>query len=277
MTSHYAARLAEIERLETHVLDRLAYEEARGAISPDEVASRTRATHERDGLVAANARFVARLGHRIASGRVTPAGLRASFARIEAHGDRHGDYGALDELVANLFDGGGAPEERMPLEPEMVAYQPTPARAILTLIERARLDANDVLYDLGAGLGHVVMFVTLSSDARAVGVEREPSYCEYAERSARRLNLARASFVCSDVRDASLANGTVFFLYTPFRGAMLEHVLAKLSDVARARPIRVCTYGPCTIDVARVPWLRCADERAPTEGELAVFTTARSV
>jgi tRNA A58 N-methylase Trm61 len=157
----------------------------------------------------------------------------------------------------------------------MVAYQPTPGRAILSLLERADIQAHDVLVDLGSGLGWVVILVALLSEARTVGIEFEPTYCEYARSCARALNVSRAEFVHADARETSLANGTVFFLYTPFRGEMLQQVLRRLRAEAEQRPIRVCTYGPCTPLVATADWLAPRDPHDFREDEVVVFDGRR--
>lgn len=102
-------------------------------------------------------------------------------------------------------------------------------------------------------------------------MELEPAYCEYARQSARRLRVPGVEFIQADARMASLAGGTVYFLYTPFRRALLRQVLERLQVEARARPIRVCTLGPCTAEVAGTHWLVHADGRALHEHEVAVF------
>ena len=165
-----------------------------------------------------------------------------------------------------------APDEPQAVrEPEMVGYQPTPARSVLALLERADIRPEDVAYDVGSGLGQVVILVALLSGARARGIEFEPVYCEYARECARRLNVRGVDFLQADAREASLAGGTVYFLYTPFRRALLQQVLERLHAEARERPIRICTLGPCTAEVAGTRWLRPVEGQALSEHEVAVF------
>jgi hypothetical protein len=52
---------------------------------------------------------------------------------------------------------------------------------------------------------------------------------------------------------------------------MLESVLRRLEGIARARPIRLLTYGPCTIHVARQNWLVREDKSRLDPARLAVF------
>ena len=101
------------------------------------------------------------------------------------------------------------------------------------------------------------------------GIEFQPSFCEYSARAAAAVN-AQAEFIAVDARAAAFADGDVFFLYTPFRGALLQAVLSKLHAVAQHKPIRVCTFGPCTPEVARSAWLELESGTVDPE-QLAVF------
>ena len=172
-------------------------------------------------LEAANEQVLHTLRRAIRSGEYTPAALQRALIRHAAPSENRSGYDALDLLVGGLLDADGLPQERATREPEMVAYQPTPARSILQLIERANIGPADFFYDLGSGLGRVAIVVGLLSGARARGIEFEPAYCEYAQRCARRLNVSGVDFLQADVRDAPLAEGTVYFLYTPFHGELL--------------------------------------------------------
>ena len=136
----------------------------------------------------------------------------------------------------------------------MVSYQPAPGRVILALLEHVR--PNDVFYDIGSGLGRVVISVALFSGVRAKGVENQATFCAYAARAAHAVNARGTQFLAQDAREAPLDDGTLFFLYTPFRGALLRAVLGKLFAVAARGGIRVCTFGPCSAEVAQEPWLR---------------------
>ena len=178
-------------------------------------------------------------------------------------------YDALDELLAGVLRLADTGPDLRPRDPELVCYQPTPARHVLDMRARSRLLAGDTLVDLGSGRGLVPMLGARCTGARAVGVEWQSSHVEAARRASRALGLDRVQFVVQDAREADLSCGTVFFLYTPFVGAVLREVLDALHAEGVRRPIRVCTFGPCTSIVAGEPWL-CAD--APTAADrVAVF------
>jgi hypothetical protein len=169
------------------------------------------------------------------------------------------DYDHLDELVCGVLSFETPGEPMAELAAEMVFYQPTPARHIFGLLERLALTERDVLVDLGAGLGHLPLLAAICTPACSVGVELEPVYVRCARRCAQALRLDRVRFEQQDARAADLAEGTVFYLYTPFTGTILRAVLDALRRQADSRAIRVCTYGPCTPVVARQPWLTTDD------------------
>ena len=112
--------------------------------------------------------------------------------------------------------------------------------------------ADDVVVDLGAGLGKVPMLTRLLTGATARGIELQPALVARAREAARRAGLD-VGFTDGDARDAYLDDGTVFFLYVPFTGPVLAEVLRRLRTVASRRAIVVCSLG---IELDReAPWL----------------------
>jgi hypothetical protein len=223
-------------------------------------------------------RYFDRLLSAIRSDECTPGYLRREFDRAVRYssperGRIRIGYDGLDVLVHGLFLTEPVPRETRARTQEMVQYEATPARVALDLVDRIAFGPEDVFYDLGSGLGHIVLLVHLLTGVPAKGVEFEPAFCEYARRCAGRLCLSGASFLNVDARHADYADGTVFFMFTPFTGTMLEAVLGRLRDEARDRPVKVCTYGKCTFAVAGQPWLRSADKEADSEFRLGVFSS----
>jgi hypothetical protein len=164
-------------------------------------------------------------------------------------------YDWLDELVSGVFPI-EPPDDAQVTQPDnMVFYQPTPARHVFDLIRRAQLNADDVLIDLGAGLGHVPLLAAICTPATCVGIEREQAYAESFRRSAHALNLSRAICIQQDAREADFSSGTLFYLYTPFTGDVMRSVLDHLRRETTGRPISIATYGPCTSVIGEEPWL----------------------
>lgn len=189
---------------------------------------------------------------------------------------RHGDgdgFDHLDELVSGVLRFGTPGKSQIELTAEMVAYQPTPARHIFDLIRQVKLTAQDIFIDLGSGLGHVPLLVAICTQARALGIELEPSYVECARRCASDLKLPNATFLVEDAREADLSNGTIFYLYTPFRGAILRAVLDRVRAQAAMRKIRICTFGPCSAMVAAESWIALDSDES---SHISVFRSRNS-
>jgi hypothetical protein len=176
-------------------------------------------------------------------------------------------YNNLDIFVNGLVTNQNMPAETKNREPEMVYYQKTPARIVLELIKRAQFKPHDVFFDLGSGLGQVVILVNLLTSAISKGVEFVPAFCSYAKACVTDLNLNDVDFINIDARYADYSLGTIFFMYTPFEGKMLQDVLQNLKGEASKRQIKIFTYGPCTQEVAQQNWLinACKTKNCPDD------------
>ena len=178
-------------------------------------------------------------------------------------------FDLLDEIVCGVLQlrgpNGGGPL----LSCEMTPYQPTPARHILDLIAGCGFVKSDVLVDLGAGLGHVPLLVSILTGIPALGVEVQPDHAASAQEAALRLNLGRVAFIAEDARTADLSVGTVFYMFTPFIGSILMSVLDRLHKQSKTRQIKVCTLGPCARIVQDQTWLRM--DEPPVTGRVAIF------
>jgi hypothetical protein len=151
----------------------------------------------------------------------------------------------------------------------MVFYQPTPVRHILHLIAATGLAEDDVFVDLGSGLGHVPLLVSMVTGAQSLGIEVQAAYVASARECAQRLHLSRVRFIPQDAREADLSSGTVFYLYSPFNGSILTDVLSALRMESTRRSIKICSLGPCTRTVANETWLKASALR--DAGRITVF------
>jgi len=175
-------------------------------------------------------------------------------------------FDALDSMVATILELDEPAAPGMAAERELVPYQPTPARHIFDFIAQAAPQADDVVVDLGSGLGHVPLLTAICTDATCVGIEREPAYAACSERAAHALGLRNVRFHAQDVRAADLSAATLCYLFTPFTGTVMRGVLDALRAQANRRALRIATFGPCTAVVAREPWLHAetaCDPRRP--------------
>jgi hypothetical protein len=213
----------------------------------------------------------------IRSGHLRGAELKRQIAAYagrsstEASQDDEIGYDSVDAFISGLLLIGAAPGETKERDPEIVPYQPSPARVILELAEKANFKPDDVFFDVGSGLGQVAILVNLLSGVRVKGVEFEPAYCKYARRCAKELNLSHVEFINADASEMECSDGTVFYIYTPFVGKHLQKLLEKLRGEAQKRMIRVYTYGPCTAQVAQQSWLERVDRHGDRGHKLGIF------
>jgi|GEM_PF-140116 len=166
-------------------------------------------------------------------------------------------YDNLDIFINGLLSDSILPEPTKAREAEMIFYQKTPARIIFELIATAKIKHDDVFFDIGSGLGQVAILVNMITGVSAIGIEYEPAYCEYANECTAQLDLSGVRFINTDARKADYSQGTIFFLYSPFEGKMLDTIMSILQKVAQKRVIRIFSYGPCSIPVAQLNWLNC--------------------
>jgi len=117
-----------------------------------------------------------------------------------------------------------------------VPYVQTPDRIVHEMLALAAVRADDVVYDLGAGDGRIVIAAARWRGARGVGIEIDPALVRQARRDAERAGVAdRVRFETADLFSAPLGDATVVTLYlSPELNARLRpRLLAELSPGAR--------------------------------------------
>ena len=254
-TAAFVARAEAMDALELHL------------VGVGDVAVRARVEAIINAMVSLDRVLFERLRERIRQGEGQLA-LAPWLPDVVTPGQH---YDALDALVAGVLD---IPEPAIAdptPPPHMVFYQPSPARHIVDGIRRAGIAADDVVLDMGAGLGHVPMLVHLLTGARTRGIEREPAYVASARHAAAMLRLGRFELEVGDARDAVLAGVDVFYLFTPFTGPVLRDVIERIALEARGRLVRIVTLGPCTSTFSRLPWLGSDDPDPSATDRIVVF------
>lgn len=183
---------------------------------------------------------------------------------------------ALDGLWEGVLQIGDFGRNPLPeREPDMVHYEPTPARVILDLIDHLPWQPHDIFYDLGSGLGQVPIFFRLLTGCVSKGIEIEPDYCQFAQARAASLALTDIVFIEGDVREINFGDGSIFFLFTPFVGQMLQIVCDRLQQAAQRRIIHIATYGTCTTYVAQQSWLKPLYNEEGHDFKLGIYRSFR--
>jgi hypothetical protein len=157
-----------------------------------------------------------------------------------------------DDWVDELLGFEEVPPDDADLPRGSVPYLPCGVDEILATVRDAPVGPEDELVDLGSGLGRVVLLAHLLSGARGRGIEIQEHLVLRAREASERLALTDVVFAHANAADVAL-EGSVFFLYSPFNGAVLAAVLRRIEDVARRRAIVVCAVG---LELRGVEWLR---------------------
>lgn len=259
-----------------HGLDEL---QAAAAVLPQLRTLRNRVEQLKSDLESVDSRLFRQLRTTIRSTGCTGPAFKAlvnEYVRLEQTRSEQTEeigYDNLDILLKGLSPQQTMPQQTKDLEPEMVYFQKTPARIVFELVEKSHFVQEDVFFDLGAGLGQVAILVNLLAGIKAKGIEFEPAFCDYAQDCAATLHLSDVTFINEDARKADYSEGTVFFMFTPFRGEILQEVLEILRQESLSRKIKIITYGPCTTHVAQQDWLKPITPEDSNMYRLAVFSS----
>lgn len=95
-----------------------------------------------------------------------------------------------------------------------VIWVPTPNDLVVRMLETAKVSANDLVYDLGAGDGKIPIQAARQFGARAVGIEFNPDMANLARQNAQRANVSdKVTIVTGDIFEEDFSNATVVTLY----------------------------------------------------------------
>ncbi len=96
----------------------------------------------------------------------------------------------------------------------LAPYIPTPRVLVERMLELARVQPDDVVYDLGSGDGRIIIAAAQKFGARAVGVELQPNLCRQAEQRIRDLGLEnRVTVMHGSALHIDLSPATVVTMY----------------------------------------------------------------
>jgi len=276
--TNFSERTDALDFIDFHIIDRIE-----GLPTNNNLAAlKRKAEHIKCKLEKINVLLFERLRENIRDGVYTGSSFKKMIEKYNDYTIADSrqlnkiGYDNVDVFINGLLSNEPVPEPTRSLTPEMVFYQKTPARSVMEMTELLQFTDHDVFVDIGSGLGQATMLVNLLTGVTARGIEYEPAYCNYAEECALELNLHDVTFINTDALDADYSRGTIFFLYTPFWGTMLQDILEILRKEATKRTIKVVTYGPCSDVVARQTWLECVNGSANDPYVLCVFNSLNS-
>ena len=96
----------------------------------------------------------------------------------------------------------------------IVPFVPTPLDVAQKMLEVAKVQPDDVVYDLGSGDGRIVIMAAQKFGARAVGVELNADLYQQSSQRIRKLGLqGRAQILHENMFEVNVRHATVVTLY----------------------------------------------------------------
>lgn len=126
-----------------------------------------------------------------------------------------------------------------------VPYQATKAKPFLKLLQRLKLPRQSVFVDFGSGKGRTLLIAARYGFQKVVGIEFSPQLCAVARRNAAVFPKAALKHSVVEVieQDVALhpidAEMNVFYMFNPFDGIVLSHVLENIRASLAASPRKV--------------------------------------
>ncbi len=117
-------------------------------------------------------------------------------------------YDENDEL--ELYDGSHGRQDTEDLAP----FVPTPMIIVEKMLEMAKVDKNDIVFDLGCGDGRIVITAAKKHGAHGVGIDIDPQRIEESTADAREAGVEHlVEFRLEDAMKADISKATVVTLY----------------------------------------------------------------
>ncbi len=105
-------------------------------------------------------------------------------------------------------------EPRLGQSGKDVIWLPTSSDLVTQMLRTAKVSANDIVYDLGAGDGKIAITAAKDFGAKAFGVEFNPEMASLAQRNADRAGVGeRVKIINGDIFKEDFSSATVLTLY----------------------------------------------------------------
>ena len=108
-------------------------------------------------------------------------------------------------------------------------------------INMLKPSGEDIVYDIGCGMGRMVCAFARRPVRKCVGIEISTEYAERARQNAKRLKGSKApiEIVIADASEADYSDGTIYCLFNPFGTKTLEIVLERIHQSVKQCPRRI--------------------------------------
>jgi precorrin-6B methylase 2 len=119
-----------------------------------------------------------------------------------------------------------------------IGYEPSDYLILRKYMKPVRLSSDDVVFDVGCGMGRTLCLFARCRVNKCVGIEYVPALAAAAEQNAARLRGRKApvEIRVGDASEADYSGGTVYWIFNSFGEGTLLRVLQRIEDSLRASP-----------------------------------------
>lgn len=186
----------------------------------------------------------------IANGFFTPVDFRARIEAMPAE--------QWNAFVGQLFDINSESED---------------VRMSVILRLSSVVTSNDVFVDLHSQSGLTSLVIAWLTKVPCIGLTPDGAPHEPAERTAQRLSLRQVQFIQSNLQDAPLEQGTLFFLHPPPAPEGLAAMVERLGQLAQTHAFRVVAQDRAIEALAATDWAQRKSELG--NDDLTLFEAGR--
>ena len=128
------------------------------------------------------------------------------------------------------------------------AYHPMPYRLLEKMLDYLKLNPDDVFIDLGSGKGRVIFFLATQKIKKVTGLELHKCLADIAKINLNSLKSRNTpvEIINTDAATFDAKDGTIFFMYNPFKEKTVAKVIGNIKDTLAANPrkIRIVYCAP---------------------------------
>jgi SAM-dependent methyltransferase len=122
---------------------------------------------------------------------------------------------ALNTYAQSVLEGGDDQyKPQVGQEGKDVIWVPTTNELLAIMLKTAKVNSNDLVYDLGSGDGRIAIAAAKDFGAQAVGIEFNPAMAELAQRNVNRAGVGeRVKIINGDIFKEDFSKATVVTMY----------------------------------------------------------------
>ena len=149
---------------------------------------------------------------------------------------------------------------------DALEYQVVDYQLLRRYMEPLRIGPDDVLIDIGCGMGRVLCVFARTRLKKCIGIEISQELASIAKRNACSLRGRRTPIEIrvGDAAEADYSVGTIFWIYNPFGERTMHAVLSRVGQSLSTSPrrIQIVYVNPiCEAVFRQFSWLTCSSVR----------------